>query len=103
MLKVETQEKDKELILLLDGMIDSTTAEEFAARMEEILLQKPSAMVLDFEKVDYISSAGFRILFMIAKEMKKNQGKLSARSVSAEIQNLFRLVHMDHVMEIQAE
>ena len=83
-------------------MIDSTTAEQFAAKMEEVLLQKPTAMILDFEKVDYISSAGFRILFMIAKEMKKNQGRLSARSVSAEIRNLFNLVHMDHVMEIQS-
>ncbi len=102
MFNIETQEKDKEIIVWIDGMIDSTTAEQFAAKMEEVLLQKPIAMILDFEKVDYISSAGFRILFMIAKEMKKNQGRLSARSVSAEIRNLFNLVHMDHVMEIQS-
>ncbi len=102
MFNIETQEKDKEIIVWIDGMIDSTTAEQFAAKMEEVLLQKPTAMILDFEKVDYISSAGFRILFMIAKEMKKNQGRLSARSVSAEIRNLFNLVHMDHVMEIQS-
>lgn len=102
MFNIETQEKDKEIIVWIDGMIDSTTAEQFAAKMEEVLLQKPTAMILDFEKVDYISSAGFRILFMIAKEMKKNQGRLSARSVSAEIRNLFNLVHMDHVVEIQS-
>ena len=100
MFKMEVKKSEQETEVFLEGMIDSTTAGEFAAGMEEVLKEQPGAMVLDFKKVDYISSAGFRILFMIAKEMKKNQGKLSARGVSAEIQNLFNMVHMDHVMEI---
>lgn len=100
MFNVKTLENNNEIIVFIDGMIDSTTADEFASCMEKVLLQKPASIVLDFEKVDYISSAGFRILFMIAKEMKKNQGKLSARNVGTEIKNLFNMVHMDHVMEI---
>ncbi len=100
MFDVKVQENNNEIFVFIDGMIDSTTADEFASYMEQVLLQKPASIVLDFEKVDYISSAGFRILFMIAKEMKKNQGKLSARNVGTEIKNLFNMVHMDHVMEI---
>ncbi len=100
MFAIRSQKNEQETVVLLEGMIDSTTAGDFAAGMEEILKEQPAALVLDFTKVDYISSAGFRILFMIAKEMKKNQGKLSARGVSAEILNLFNMVHMDHVMEI---
>ncbi len=100
MFAIRSQKNEQETVVLLEGMIDSTTAGDFAAGMEEILKEQPAALVLDFAKVDYISSAGFRILFMIAKEMKKNQGKLSARGVSAEILNLFNMVHMDHVMEI---
>lgn len=102
MLAIQTQKEEQETVVYLDGMIDSTTAGDFAAGMEEVLKEAPAALVLDFKKVDYISSAGFRILFMIAKEMKKNQGKLTARNVSAEIKNLFDMVHMDHVMEILA-
>ncbi len=100
MFAIRSQKNEQETVVLLEGMVDSTTAGDFAAGMEEILKEQPAALVLDFAKVDYISSAGFRILFMIAKEMKKNQGKLSARGVSAEILNLFNMVHMDHVMEI---
>ena len=101
MLKIEIQNNDNEIIVLLEGMIDSTVSDEFAGKMEEVLAKKPSVIVLDFEKADYISSAGFRILFMVAKEMKKNEGRLIARHVCAEIQNLFSMVHMDHVMEIE--
>lgn len=100
MFEMETQKNDSETIVFLEGMIDSTTAADFAAKIEDVLKEAPSALVLDFGKIDYISSAGFRILFMIAKEMKKNQGKLSARCINQEIQNLFKMVHMDHVMEI---
>ncbi len=102
MFAIQTQKEEQETVVYLDGMIDSTTAGDFAAGMEDVLKEAPAALVLDFKKVDYISSAGFRILFMIAKEMKKNQGKLTARNVSAEIKNLFDMVHMDHVMEILA-
>ncbi len=101
MLDIEVDKTDKETKVVLSGMVDSTTADEFASKMEEVLTEKPGAMTLDFEKVDYISSAGFRILFMIAKEMTKNAGTLKARGVSDEIQNLFDMVHMDHVMTIE--
>lgn len=101
MFDIEIQKNDRETQVFLSGMIDSTTADQFAAKMEEVLKESPSAIILDFQKVDYISSAGFRILFMMAKEMKKNQGTLTARHVSSEIQNLFGMVHMDHVMTIE--
>ncbi len=100
MFGVEVLKNDEKVVVFLEGMIDSTTAGEFAAKMEGVLKEKPQTLVLDFAKVDYISSAGFRILFMIAKEMKKNQGNLSAVNVCSEIQNLFNMVHMDHVMKI---
>ena len=102
MFEIKTQKDNQETIVFLDGVIDSTTAEKFAAGMEGVLRDQPTALILDFEKVDYISSVGFRILFMVAKEMKKNKGKFSARKVGTEIQNLFNMVHMDHVMEILA-
>ncbi len=100
MFGMEVLKNDEKVVVFLEGMIDSTTAGEFAAKMENVLQETPHTLILDFGKVDYISSAGFRILFMIAKEMKKNQGDLSAVNVSNEIQNLFNMVHMDHVMKI---
>lgn len=102
MFEMKTEKENQEVVVYLDGAIDSTTAGEFAAGMEEVLKEQPGALVLDFEKVDYISSVGFRTLFMIAKEMRKNQGKFCARKVSVEIKNLFDMVHMDHVMDILA-
>lgn len=101
MLKIDIHNTDNEVVVLLEGMIDSTVSDEFAKKMEEVLVSKPSVIILDFEKADYISSAGFRILFMMAKEMKKNDGRLIARHVCDEIQNLFNMVHMDRVMEIE--
>ena len=87
--------------VIIQGMIDSTTSEQFAASMEKVLLEKPSALVLNFADVDYISSAGFRVLFMIAKEMKKNEGSIRAVNVSEEIKNLLTMVHMERVMDIE--
>ena len=89
------------IAVLIHGMIDSTTSEQFATSMERVLLEKPHSITLDFADVDYISSAGFRVLFMIAKEMKKNNGALCAVNVSEEIKNLLTMVHMERVMDIE--
>lgn len=103
MFDIKIEKNDNETIVFLEGMIDSTTSESFAKKIQDVLIQKPSILILDFEKVDYISSAGFRILFMIAKEIKRNQGRLLARHVREQIMTLFKMVHMEHVMEISEE
>ncbi len=102
MFNVETKKNGNEVEVVIEGMIDSTTSDEFASSMEKVLLDCPALLTLNFKKVDYVSSAGFRVLFMVAKEMKKNEGKLRATCVSEEIKNLFSMVHMEHVMEIES-
>ena len=102
MFNVETKKNGNEIEVVIEGMIDSTTSDEFATSMEKVLLEAPAVLTLNFKKVDYVSSAGFRVLFMVAKEMKKNDGKLRATCVSEEIKNLFNMVHMEHVMEIES-
>ena len=102
MFNIETKKTDTNTEVTIHGMIDSTTSDEFASSMEKVLLEKPTSITLDFADVDYISSAGFRVLFMIAKEMKKNEGTLCAINVSEEIKNLLTMVHMERVMDIES-
>ncbi len=103
MFSLDVEKVEGRVQVKLSGMIDSTTSEEFAKSIEEVLLEKPKELTLNFGEVDYISSAGFRILFMIAKEMKSNGGKVEAIEVPPEIDNLFSMVHLDHVIDIAAK
>ena len=102
MISLKVEESDNQTVVFISGMIDSTTADEFAELMQEVLNTNPKILILDFTKIDYISSAGFRVMFMIAKEMKSYGGKPIAQGLAPEIKNLFDMVHLDHVMDIES-
>ena len=75
------------LTVSLEGRLDTTTApsleEEFKASLEGV-----DDLVLDFSKLEYISSAGLRVLLSAQKQMNK-VGKMTLTNVSPEIMEIF--------------
>ncbi len=68
---MRTDLKDNFLTLYLEGRIDSDHAAETEAAMLEAIRKYPEAgIVLDAENLEYISSAGLRILMMLRKRSK---------------------------------
>mgnify|MGYP003545759656 CR=1 FL=1 len=68
--------------LLLAGRLDSSTAPE----VEEILLQvadRFDRVILNMAELEYISSAGLRILKLLYMAMRKKDGELQLRDVTA--------------------
>ena len=63
------KEGDK-LTIAPEGRIDSVTAQEFAKAVEDNL-EGTKDLVIDFAKLDYISSAGLRVLLSTQKTMSK--------------------------------
>ena len=66
-----------------------------------IELTKSEAKVLvDFSKVDYLSSAGMRLLLSTTKKMKKNEGKLIFFSISDEVMEIIRMAGFERILSI---
>ncbi|KMM17339.1 STAS domain-containing protein [Synechococcus sp. GFB01] len=59
----------------LDGRLDSESAEELDRRLEELWQCPFEVLVLDLERLSYISSLGLRSLFRAQKEMGRRQGE----------------------------
>ena len=57
-----------ELVLALEGRLDTVTAPELEAALKDAL-EGVEELILDFEKLDYISSAGLRVLLVAQKTM----------------------------------
>ena len=60
---VEVSENDGTLTLALQGVIESSTADAFEAEMVSAC-SKSKNLIADFDKVNFISSAGLRVLVM---------------------------------------
>jgi anti-anti-sigma factor len=69
---VEIHEKcqDGLIILALKGRLDSNTSSEFEKKLLGMVEQGGNRFILDFKELDYISSAGLRVLIKAVKELK---------------------------------
>ena len=74
---------------LLEGRLDTVTAPELEKELKASL-DGISELTLDFEKLDYISSAGLRVLLSTQKVMTK-QGKLKIVHVNETIMEIFEV------------
>lgn len=93
-----TQKTDVATTLVLEGRLDTATAPQLEAELKDIL---PDAqLVLDLEKLDYISSAGLRVLLSIQKRIGK-QGSLKMIHVQEGVRDIFDITGFLDIFTIQ--
>ena len=83
-----TKEKDG-VVVALGGRLDAVTAPDFEQRMRALIEGGDTAFVVDFERLDYISSAGLRALLVIAKALKGKDGRLRFANVKGGVRAVF--------------
>lgn len=98
---IEKTENGKEITLALEGWLDAVSSEKFAAVTEEI--NDASAIILNFEKVEYISSAGLRQVVSCAKKAKDMNAEFSVVGAGKEVMSIFQLTGLDKKINISAE
>ena len=87
-----------ELIIAIDGRLDTTTAPQLEAELAG--LNDVKDLIVDMEKLVYISSAGLRVLLKAQKLMNK-QGKMTVKNVSEEIKDIFEVTGFDELLNIE--
>ena len=98
---IEWQRKDGILVAALNGRVDSNNANEFQKMMEAKIDPKDKALIMDFEQISYISSAGLRVVVVMAKKFKGPYKKLVICALSEPIKKLFTMTGLDQAMTIR--
>ena len=88
MLNIVKKQDGDTLTVKLDGRLDTNTAPDFKTEMEP-LLNDISKLVLDFEKLDYNSSEGLRVLLTFEQEMEEQEKTLEVTHVNDIIHDVF--------------
>ena len=94
----KTQE-GSELKLALEGRLDTVTSPELEAVISESL-DGVTSLVFDFEKLEYISSAGLRILLSAQKTMNR-QGKMKVVNVGEIIGEIFEVTGFSDILTVE--
>ena len=89
----------KILNIALEGRLDTTTAPQLEAELKQSIGDN-NELNLDFAKLEYISSAGLRVLLAAQKVMNK-QGKMVIRNVNDVISEVFEVTGFADILTIE--
>lgn len=91
--------QDQSATLGLVGRLDTITAPRLEEELKEIL-SNVTELVLDFEKLEYISSAGLRVLLSAQKVMSR-QGSMRFIHVNEAVMEIFEVTGFSDILTIQ--
>jgi anti-anti-sigma factor len=90
-------------VVKVTGRIDSITSGELQIKLMEKLSLGTTRMAIDFAEVNYISSAGLRVILVIAKEIKKSEGELVIYSMLNSIKDVFDMSGFSSIINIVSD
>ena len=98
-MKIDLKKEENKLIISLDGKLDTNTSPELDKTISE--LEGIDELYIDLKNVDYISSAGLRVLLSMQKIMNK-QGKMVIKNVCENVMDIFEVTGFSEILNIEA-
>lgn len=83
--------------IALSGRFDASKVEQAKSVFKEI----STSGVVDFQKLDYISSAGLSVLLETQKRLSESGNKLKLKNLNKQIRDVFRYSGFDTIFEIE--
>ena len=99
MLEIVKERSGKDLTVLLLGRLDTETAPELQAVLEKEYVDTEK-LVLDCEKLNYISSAGLRVL-MGAQKIMKRRGGMVVKNANDLVREIFDVTGFSNILTIE--
>jgi anti-anti-sigma factor len=99
--KISASVRDDGVALVeVRGRVDAVTSPELSKTLFGLLDQKHHRVVLDFAGVDYISSAGLRVLIQAHQAAQGLKGEVRLLGLSDSVRHVFELCVLDKVFKI---
>ncbi len=96
-MKLEKTLNDARMTVVLTGRLDAATAPVLGELVER-QLEGIAELVLDFDGIDYVSSAGLRVILTAQQKMKAARGSMVVKNVSQPIASIFEMTGFDSIV-----
>ncbi|MHC5006858.1 MAG: STAS domain-containing protein [Planctomycetota bacterium] len=88
------------LIIKADGGLNAETTEKFVSDIETLVDAGLTKIIVDCERLEYISSRGLGVLVRLHKQMKQHKGDVKIASAKSALLDVLRLTRLDRHLEI---
>ena len=96
---ITTSREGEKMQIVLEGRLDTTTAPQLEVELKRSI-SGITELIFDFAGLEYISSAGLRVLLAAQKVMNK-QGSLTIRNVNSVVMEVFEITGLVDILTIE--
>ena len=97
---ISEQREQEKLILQVKGRLDTMTSPQLEQALKKPL-EEERELVLDFSPLEYISSAGLRVLLTTHKKMEGQGGRLVVRGANAIVLEVFNITGFIDILHME--
>ena len=98
-MNIEMKRNEQEVVVEVEGRLDTITAPALEKEINENV-NDTDTFILDLKALEYISSAGLRVLLGAQKRMQK-RGSMKVRNVREEIMEVFEMTGFADILTIE--
>ena len=101
-MQIDETREEGAVVVAPVGRIDSTTSPALDTHLLGLAKAGQHRVVIDFSRVDYISSAGLRVMLTLAKRTKEAKGKLALAGLGDSVRQVFELAGFLPLFSVEA-
>lgn len=97
---INIKNEGKAIVIVLGGRLDTTTAPELEQKFYNVF-DSTKEIIFDFKELEYISSAGLRVMLLAQKQANKENTKMKVINVCDEINEIFEMTGFSDILTIE--
>lgn len=87
-------------VMRLEGNLDTNTAPQAQEQIDQLIDGGSTKVLINFEKLNYISSAGLRVLLTTSKKLKASSGDLKICGLNKTVQEVFDISGFSSILSV---
>ncbi len=91
------------LVMVLSGRLDANSADAFQEQLLRNIESGEMSILLDLVDLEYVSSAGLRVLLVGARRLQEKGGRLGASSAQGEVREVLQMTGFDNFVVVYAD
>lgn len=99
-MEVKSEIINNTIVVQIEGRIDSVNSPELEVKLDEVLKNDINNIIVDCEKLTYISSSGLRSFLVLQKKITAKSGSLTIQNMHPDIYKIFEITGFSRLMNI---
>ena len=99
-MKIVSRDDSSATIISVKGRIDAMTSPDFENYLSNLLKQEKNNLIINLGELEYISSAGLRVILSVAKTVKANQGNLLFCGLQGSAKEIFEISGFCSILQV---